>query len=146
MKTLRAAIVDRLMDHRADPLIHEVHSMGVNAIVRSAVWGHIYLLERFATVLDPNVLAGALNEKPLVNGFTALHDSVLRALSARGHLLDQYLAQIKWLVGHGADYNIEDHSGRTQKTIALEALQDSSFRDNASKILNALASAATTHA
>jgi hypothetical protein len=146
MKTLRAAIVDRLMDHRADPLIHEVHAMGVNAIVRSAVWGHIYLLERFATVLDPNVLAGALNEKPLVNGFTALHDSVLRALSARGHLLDKYLAQIKWLVGHGADYNIEDHSGRTQKTIALEALQDSSFRDNASKILNALASAATTHA
>jgi hypothetical protein len=79
--------------------------------------------------------AKALNEKPLVNGFTALHDSVLRALSARGQRLDDYLAQIWWLVRHGARYSIEDHTGRTQEAIARAALDDPAFGENARKVL-----------
>ena len=85
--------------------------MRINAVVRSAVWGHLYILERFAKVLTMKTLADALNEKPLVNGFTALHDSVLRALSARGDLCGQYLAQIKWEVSHGAHYDIRGTVG-----------------------------------
>ena len=135
---LRAEIVDRLMNHGANPLIHEVHAMGVNAVVRAAVWGHLYILERFAAVLNADILAAALNEKPLVNGFTALHDSVLRALSAQGDLLEQYLRQIEWLVHHGAKYNVEDHSGWTQEAIARAALSDPDFRPNATRVLNAL--------
>jgi len=138
MRALRATIVDRLMRHGADPLIHEVHAMGVNAVVRSAVWGHLYILERFGTTLSPNILANALNEKPLVNGFTALHDSVLRALSAQGQSLEEYLRQIEWLIQHGARYNIEDHSGLTQETIARSALDDPDFRENAQRVLAAI--------
>lgn len=139
MADLRAGLVDLLINHRADPLIHEVHAMGVNAVVRAAVWGHLYILERFAAVLSFDVLAAALNEKPLVNGFTALHDSVLRALSAQGDRLEQYLRQIEWLIQHGAKYDIEDNSGWTQEVIARAALGDPDFRDNATRVLSALA-------
>jgi hypothetical protein len=138
MKNLRCAITERLLTHQASPLIHEVHAMGVNAIVRAAVWGHLYLLERFMEVLSPQQIACALNEKPAVNGFTALHDSVLRALSAQGDLLDQYLVQIRWEVSHGASYDIEDHTGRTQEGIARAALEDPDFSENARKVLTAL--------
>ena len=138
MADLRADFVDLLIKHGADPLIHEVHAMGVNAVVRAAVWGHLYILEHFAAVLSTDVLAAALNEKPLVNGFTALHDSVLRALSAQGDRLEQYLSQIGWLVQHGAEYNIEDHSGWTQEAIVRAALDDPDFRDNAIRVQNAL--------
>jgi len=138
MTDVRGIIVDRLIKHGADPLIHEVHAMGVNAVVRAAIWGHLYILERFAAVLNSDALADALNERPLVNGFTALHDSVLRALSAQGDLLEKYLREIEWLVQHGANYSIEDHSGRTQEAIARAALDDPDFRDNATRILSAL--------
>jgi hypothetical protein len=59
-------------------------------------------------------------------------------LSAQGALLDQYLAQIKWEVSHGARYDIEDHRGRTQEAIARAALGDPDFSENARKVLVAL--------
>lgn len=140
VRDMRDKIVDRLLKQGADPLIHEVHAMGVNAVVRAAVWGHLYLLERFLKVprVTREVFTEALNEKPLVNGFTALHDSVLRALSAQEQQLDDYLKQIRWLIKHGARTDIEDHTGRTQEEIARSALSDPDFRDNARKVMRAL--------
>lgn len=138
MRALRGTIVDRLLAHGADPLVHEVHAMGIGAVIRAAVWGHLYLLERFATVMSPDAFAEALNEKPPVNGFTALHDSVLRGLSASDELLAEYLAQITWARRHGARYDIEDHAGRTPVAIARAALDDPEFRENARLILESL--------
>lgn len=138
MAEIRAEIVDRLLKHGADPLIHEVHAMGVNAVIRAAVWGHLYVLERFAAATPTQRFTDALNERPLVNGFTPLHDSVLRALSAQGDAFDAYLRQIEWLVERGAQYDIPDHTGLTQEGIAQAALNDPDFQDHAKRILSAL--------
>lgn len=141
-RILRDTIVETLLAHGADPLVREVRAMGVNAVIRAAVWGHLYILERFAKLLPTEKLTDALNERPPVNGFTALHDSVLRALSADGPLLNNYLHQITWEVQHGARFDIEDFSGRTQEMIAAAALSDPDFQMNARRVLLALYTAA----
>lgn len=145
MRLLRDSIVQALLANGADPLVREVRAMGVNAVIRAAVWGHLYVLERFAQRLHPEALAAALNERPPVNGFTALHDSVLRALSADGKLLDDYLHQIAWEISHGARFDIMDFCGKTQEMIASAALQDSDFRANARRVLLALYLAADSN-
>jgi hypothetical protein len=137
-RAAREEIVDMLLERGADPLIREVHAMGVNAVVRAAVWGHLRLLERFVNVVPEAALSAALNETPAVNGFTALHDSVLRALTAEGTLLERYLAQISWLIGKGARTDIMDHSGRTQVALAKEGLADPSRSGNAVRVLRSL--------
>lgn len=138
VQNLRGSIVDKLLEYNANPLIHEVHAMGINAIIRAAVWGHLYLLERFVKVMPKAVFTSAINEKPLINGFTALHDSVHRGLSASEDLFRQYLSQIVWLLKHGAKYDIEDNSGKTQEDIARIALSDPDFKENARKILDVI--------
>lgn len=140
LKALRGAIVTMLLKYGANPLIREVHAMGINAVIRAAVWGHLDILKQFREILKAERFTKALNERPLVNGYTALHDSVLRGLSAQGPLFEQYLDQIAWLVRHGANSEIEDHTGRTQRKIAADALEDPDFTDNARKILTTLES------
>lgn len=56
-------------------------------------------------------LANALNERPAVNGLTALHDAVLRAGTANDARLPRYLQQIRWEVAQGARFDIPDFPG-----------------------------------
>jgi glyoxylase I family protein len=118
---LRKQLADCLLDRGADPTVRERHPMAVNAIIRAAVFNHLTILETMAQRLPAERLTAALNEQPVVNGLTALHDTVLRATTAGPDRIEGYLAQIRWCVAHGARSDIEDFSGRTQRNIAESA-------------------------
>jgi hypothetical protein len=97
--------------------------MGANAIIRASVFGHLDILEAMGQRITSTQLANALNERPAVNGLTALHDAVLRAGTANEERLPRYLKQIRWEVAKGARSDIQDFSGRTQMQYA-EGLTD----------------------
>jgi ankyrin repeat protein len=115
---LRFNIAQLLLENGADPTAREHHPMGVHAIIRAAVFNHIDILELMGHYMKAEALRDALNEVPIVNGLTALHDSVLRASMTSDEKLGGYLDQIRWCVANGARYDIEDFSGRTQQSIA----------------------------
>ncbi len=76
----RKRVADYLLDNGADPRRLEHHPMGVHAIIRAAVFNHLDILRAMGQTMRPEDLTAALNDVPIVNGLTALHDSVLRAL------------------------------------------------------------------
>ena len=110
--------------------------MGVNAIIRAAVFNHLQALKAMGQAIGSDRLAVEINSQPAVNGLTALHDSVLRASTAGEERLEGYLEQIRWLVRSGARTDIEDFAGITQRMIA-ESIQDEQRR---SLLLDALGS------
>lgn len=110
----REQLVALLLEHGASPVVKERHPMGVNAIIRAAVFNHLGILKTMGAAISPD----ALNEQPQVNGLTALHDTVLRAGTASADHLDGYLEQIRWFVVKGARSDIEDFSGATQRDLA----------------------------
>jgi hypothetical protein len=59
-------------------MLHERHPMGAQAVIRACVFNHIDILRSMAVICRRRTCRG-LNEIPVVNGLTALHDSVLRA-------------------------------------------------------------------
>jgi ankyrin repeat protein len=132
--SLRADIVQFLLECGASPTVREVHPMGVHAIIRAAVFNHLAILQLMARYVSERDFTSALNEQPVVNGLTALHDSVLRASTAGPDKIDGYLEQIRWLVEKGARSDIEDFSGRTQRAIA-ESVSDV---DRRTRLLQAL--------
>jgi hypothetical protein len=134
VKALRLQVAARLIDYGADPLLEEVHPMGVHAVIRASVFNHLDILKLMGEAIAPEALAAGLNQVPIVNGLTALHDTVLRASTAASDHLDGYLAQIRWAVGCGARSDIEDFSGRTQRSIA-DATSDPAVRQ---RIIEAL--------
>ena len=95
---LRRNIVEILLGMGADPDKEEMYPMAVDAIIRAAVFNHFDILKKFETVMTPEAIKQALNQKPAVNGLTALHDSVLRAATGSAN----YLEQIRWARGLGA--------------------------------------------
>ena len=101
--------------------------MGAQTIIRAAVFNHLEILKRCARYITPQQLADAINEVPVVNGLTALHDTVLRASTAAPDQLEGYLEQARWFVAHGGRSDMEDFSGRTQRNIA-EHTQDPEVR------------------
>lgn len=131
---LRRQIADYLLERGADPTLHEVHPMGAHAVIRACVFNHLDILRSISRHLTAEKLAAALNEIPIVNGLTALHDSVLRASTVGPDRIDGYLNQIRWAVASGARWDIEDFSGRTQRAMA-EAVADPERRE---RILDAL--------
>jgi ankyrin repeat protein/catechol 2,3-dioxygenase-like lactoylglutathione lyase family enzyme len=137
--SLRLRIASLLLDRGANPLIYEVHPMGANAIIRASVFGHLDILKRMGSRLTSAELAGALNQRPVANGLTALHDAVLRASTANEERFHRYIEQIRWEVASGAQSNIEDFSGLTQYQYGEKI----SNLDRRKAILNALDSAAT---
>lgn len=124
---LRLDIVRHLLAAGADPLLRERHPMGVHAVIRGSVFGHLDALRLMADHLHPTAFTAALNEIPPVNGLTGLHDAVLRAGTAPAEQLPAYLEQIRWEVAAGARSDIEDYSGRTQRQYA-EAIADAERR------------------
>jgi ankyrin repeat protein len=115
---LREELVIFLLDKGANPLLCEKHPMGINAIIRASVFNHLEILELMSQKISPSDLLRALNERPTANGLTALHDTILRASTARADRFDGYINQIKWCVDNGAKYDIEDYSGLTQLNLA----------------------------
>lgn len=132
---LRREIVDVLLARGADPDVEEMYPMAVDAIIRAAVFNHLDCLKRFEAVMPAEAIKAALNQKPAVNGLTALHDSVLRA-STTGS--DSYLEQIRWARGLGACTDIPDHTGRTQRDFAAAAFDTDGQRENAAAVWSAL--------
>lgn len=121
MARLRTELARYLLDHGADPTRHEKHPMGAQTIIRAAVFNHLEILRMCGEHLKPQTLADAINEVPIVNGLTAMHDTVLRATMAAPDHLGGYLQQAAWFVANGGRSDMEDFSGRTQRAIAEEA-------------------------
>jgi ankyrin repeat protein len=118
---LRYELSKYLLEKGGDPTLHEKHPMGVQTIIRAAVFNHLDILKMCAQYLTPQKLADAINEVPVVNGLTAMHDTVLRATMAAPDRFEGYLAQARWFVRHGGRSDMEDFSGVTQRNIAERA-------------------------
>ena len=80
--SLRNQLAKYLLGNGAAPTLREKHPMGVQTIIRAAVFNHLDILEMCAEHITAQQLADAINEVPLVNGLTAMHDTVLRATMA----------------------------------------------------------------
>jgi ankyrin repeat protein len=115
---LRLDIARLLLDHGADPARHEMHPMGAQTVIRAAVFNHLDILKACGRVMTPAALADAINEYPVVNGLTALHDTVLRATMASPEHVAGYVEQARWFVQNGGRSDIEDFAGTTQRAIA----------------------------
>ncbi len=131
---LRRKFVDILLQKGADPDKEEMYPMSVDAVIRAAVFNHLDILKRFESVMTPEAMKRALNHKPVVNGLTALHDSVLRAATGSAG----YLEQIRWARGLGAAVDIPDHTGRTQRDFAAAAFVSEGQKENAAAVWEAL--------
>ncbi len=116
--SLRNQVAKYLLDQGADPTLHEKHPMGAQTIIRASVFNHLDILKMCAQYITPRQLTDAINEIPLVNGLTAMHDAVLRATMAAPDRFEGYLDQIRWFVAHGGRSDIEDYAGVTQRNIA----------------------------
>ena len=121
MARLRYELSKYLLEKGADSTLHEEHPMGVQTIIRAAVFNHLDILKMCANYLSAQQLADAINEVPTVNGLTAMHDTVLRATMAAPDRFGGYLDQARWFVQHGGRSDMEDFSGVTQRNIAERA-------------------------
>lgn len=115
---LRLKTAEFLLSRGADPALHEKHPMGAQTIIRAAVFNHLDILKRCAGHMSPRKLADAINEIPIVNGLTAMHDTVLRATMAAPDRFEGYLDQARFFVLNGGRVDLEDFSGVTQRNIA----------------------------
>ncbi len=121
MARLRLELARVLLAKGADPTLHERHPMGAHTVIRASVFNHLDILKLCAGHLSAQQLADAINEIPVVNGLTALHDNVLRATMAAPDHFEGYLDQARWFMANGARSDIEDFSGVTQQNIAENA-------------------------
>jgi hypothetical protein len=118
---LRRRLAEYLLDKGADPTRHERHPMGAQTIIRAAVFNHLDILKMCAKVITPEQHTDAINEIPVVNGLTAMHDTVLRATMAGPDRFEGYVDQTRWFVQNGGRSDIEDFAGITQRNIAENA-------------------------
>jgi hypothetical protein len=132
---LRNQLAEYLLKKGADPTLHEKHPMGAQTIIRASVFNHLEILQMCAQYITPERLADAINEIPVVNGLTAMHDTVLRATMAAPDRFQGYLDQARWLVNNGGRSDIEDFSGVTQRNIAENA-KDPDVRKRLLDVLN----------
>ncbi|GAA3455376.1 ankyrin repeat domain-containing protein [Dactylosporangium matsuzakiense] len=137
----RLRVVAELLHRGADPDIPERHPMAVDAVIRAAVLNHFACLREIAVHMPPLAFAAALNERPAINGQTALDDTVHRALTATASTLDSHLEQIRWAIAHGARPDIPDHTGVTPLGRATAARTDPVLQAHAAAVLDALGSA-----
>jgi hypothetical protein len=134
----RVRLTDLLLRHGADPDLPERHPMAVDAVIRAAVLNHFACLQTIARYMGPLAFAAALNERPAINGQTALDDTVHRALTAPDDALQSHLDQIRWAIEHGASSAVPDLTGVTVADRARLALRDDVLGRNAPRVLAAL--------
>ncbi|MGK7873981.1 MAG: ankyrin repeat domain-containing protein [Xenococcaceae cyanobacterium] len=118
VERLRNELAAYLLDKGADPSRTEEHPMKVHTIIRASVFNHLDILKMCSEHMSAQELADRLNDIPVVNGLTALHDTTLRASMAAEDRIEGYLEQARWICAHGARSDIEDFAGRTQMDIA----------------------------
>jgi hypothetical protein len=135
---VRQQLVAYLLAHGADPDLPELHPMAVDAVIRSAVLNHFECLKIIAASMGPLAFAWALNERPAINGQTALDDTVHRALTASDATSASHLEQIRWAIAHGARSDIEDFTGTSVQARARLALDDPILSARAPAVLEAL--------
>ncbi len=134
----RLRLTTLLLSHGADPDLPERHPMAVDAVIRAAVLNHFRCLQEIRRTMAPLAFAAALNERPAINGQTALDDTVHRALTASDDTLASHLDQIRWASRHGARTDIADFTGVTVADRARLALDDEVLRRHAPEVLAAL--------
>ncbi|MGH2717410.1 MAG: ankyrin repeat domain-containing protein [Actinomycetota bacterium] len=138
VSAFRQRLTRYLLDHGADPDLPELHPMAVDAVIRSAVLNHFECLQIIASAMKPLAFAAALNERPMINGQTALDDTVHRALTATDATAQSHLDQIRWAIAHGARTDIEDFTGTSVADRARLALDDPILKARAPEVLEAL--------
>jgi hypothetical protein len=101
--------------------------MAVGAVIRASVLNNFELLQLLAAAMPAPEFAAEMNVRPAVNGLTAMHDAVHRALTSPPAELAGHLAQISWMLQHGASLDIPDNTGQTQRQLAAAAQGDAGF-------------------
>jgi prenyltransferase beta subunit/predicted ester cyclase len=124
---MRYTLVKHLLDQGADPKVIEKHPMAIGAVIRASVLNQFGLLKLIAEYMTPEDFAKEMNTSPAVNGLTALHDAVHRAMTSPLEDLQGHLDQISWMLTRGARDDIPDHTGQTQRQLAIDALGDDAF-------------------
>jgi hypothetical protein len=138
----RRMLVEKLLVAGANPAVREKHPMAVGAVIRASVLNNFELLQLLAEHMSAADFAVEMNVRPAVNGLTAMHDAVHRALTAPPAQLAVHLAQIEWMIARGARLDIMDNTGQTQRQLAAAALGDAAFpQDNVRAVLDVLARA-----
>jgi len=136
----RHALVTKLLAAGADPKVREKHPMAVGAVIRASVLNNFELLQLLAGAMPAPEFAAEMNVRPAVNGLTAMHDAVHRALTSPPAELAGHLAQIAWMLQHGASLDIPDNTGQTQRQLAEAAQGDAGFpADNVRAVRTVLA-------
>ena len=123
----RRALVKKLLDAGADPAVREQHPMGVGAVIRAVVLNNFELLQLLAEYMSAEKLAAELNARPAVNGLTAMHDAIHRALTSPPGELAGRIEKIVWMRARGARFDLPDNTGQTQRQLAESALGDAAF-------------------
>ncbi len=145
----RHDLAKKLLEAGANPAIREKHPMAVGAVIRASVLNNFGLLQLIAEYMPAEAFAEEMNVSPAVNGLTAMHDAVHRALTSPPAELEGHVAQIVWMIQHGARLDVPDNTGQTQLQLAEAAQSDSAFpAENVQAVLNAVHSTtpATTRA
>jgi ankyrin repeat protein len=138
----RQRLVQRLLDAGADPRVKEKQPMAVGAVIRASVLNHFDLMRLLAAYMTPEDFAQEMNTSPPVNGLTAMHDAIHRALTSPAAQREGLLAQIMWMIEHGARLDIPDNTGQTQRQLAESAQDDPAFpKENTRAVLAAIDSA-----
>lgn len=127
VKRLRDETARYLLERGADPARHEEHPMGAQTIIRAAVFNHLDILRMCGAHMTPQALADAINEVPIVNGLTAMHDTCLRAGMVADDQAGGYIEQARWFTENGGRHDMEDFAGSTQQSVA-EACPDPARR------------------
>lgn len=134
----RQTMVRTLLEAGADPAVLEKHPMAVGAVIRASVLNNFDLLKLIASTMTPQAFAAEMNTSPAINGLTAMHDAVHRALSSPTDELHHHLEQIEWMLEHGARLDIEDNTGQTQDELARAAQSDPAFDPQTVTAVNAV--------
>jgi len=135
----RRALVQKLLAAGADPKVRERHPMAVGAVIRASVLNNFDLLQLLADAMPAHEFAAEMDVRPAVNGLTAMHDAVHRALTSPQAELAGHLAQIAWMIERGASLDIPDNTGQTQRQLAEAAQGDAGFpQENVRAVLTVL--------
>ena len=135
----RYNLAKKLLDAGADPAVREKHPMAIGAVIRSSVLNNFGLLKLIASYMTTEAFAREMNTSPAVNGLTAMHDAIHRALTSPPAELEGHVTQITWMIKHGARLDIPDNVGQTQGQLAETALKDTAFpRENVEAVLEAI--------
>lgn len=135
----RYSLAKKLLLAGADPSVQEKHPMAVGAVIRASVLNNFEILKLISEYMTAQDFTRELNISPGVNGLTAMHDAIHRALTSPANELASHIAQITWMIQHGARLDLPDNVGQTQYELANAAVLDGTFPvENSRAVLEAV--------